>query len=115
MAGVNPIKLFQFNQKYCETIGISMCQSNQNFYKLNAKNVLFVICVVQLSIASATFLVFDANSMGEYGITSHILITIVKCMVDYFIALRRLEAIVKFTKNCEAFIEKSEKIESSLW
>lgn len=107
MDGRNLIKLFQFNQKYCETIGIRLLASNQSHYRLNSKNLILIFFVVQFAIASAAFVVYDAESMGEYGVTFFVFIATVISMVDYSITIWKREFISTFTENCEVFIEKS--------
>lgn len=104
MAGGNSMKLFQFNRKYCQTIGIKSPQSNT----FNAINWIFVVCVAQFALTSAAFMLFDANSMGEYGVTFVAVVCAVEAMAIYTIIIWKLEDISKFIEKCEAFIEDSE-------
>lgn len=108
MTGHNSIKLFRFNQKCSQTLGIYVSQSNSNRYTVNAKNVTFVISLTQFAIALAAFIVYDATSMGEYGVIFFELIGVIQAMVAYFNTLWELDSISQFTKTCEQFIEKSE-------
>lgn len=107
MAGRNSIKLFQFNQKYCEAIGIFLPRSNYTRYKLIVLNLIFIFSSAEFAMTSAAFLVYDATSMGEYGITFLILIGIMKAVVDYYAILWKLADFFKFIESCEAFIGKS--------
>lgn len=114
MAGASSIKLFEFNQKYCQTIGIRLPKPNRKSqFPSNAKNVFYVASWVQFSIALVAYLLLDAKHNVEYGIAFYTLISIIESMVAYFITLWKLEDISKFTKTCEAFIERS-KLEWSL-
>lgn len=69
MAGRNSIKLFKFNQKFCQKVGIYLSQSNQNGYSINSINLIFVICLTQFLIALLAFFLFDAKLMRDYGVT----------------------------------------------
>lgn len=96
------IKQFQFNQSFCQHVGIKSAQ-------FNAINAIAVIFVAQATMASIAFLVYDAKSMVEYGAIFFYIITIVEAMDVYFIMLRKLEETRKFIENCEGFIEKSKR------
>lgn len=111
MAGRSSTKLFQFNQKYCEAIGI---KSAPNRHTLNSKHLIFVVFSLQFAFTIATFLVTDAKSMGEYGTGFFTLITIAEATVAHFLTLWEVGEISKFTENCEKFIEKSEYDFSSI-
>lgn len=75
---------------------------------LNSKKWIFAICLAQLAAASIAFLVYDANSMGEYCVAFFTLTTLLEAGVAYFITLGKLENIWLFIDSCEKFIEKSE-------
>lgn len=107
MAG-RSIKLFQFNQEFCQTIGIELPQSNRNRYKRKAINLILIVCLVQYATATAGFLVYDAKSMGEYSVTFFAMICIIEALIDYLIIIWKLEDISKFIENCEKLIGKSE-------
>lgn len=104
MAGAS-IKLFQFNQKFCQTMGIKLSRSNKNRYVF--EHVIFVIFETLFAITLVAFLLYDAESMGEYGATFFTLITIMLAFVIYFVMVWKIQNIMKFTENCERFIEKS--------
>lgn len=107
MAGGNPIKLFQFNQRYCQTIGIKMPQSNPNSYKFNSIHLIFTICLAQLVMASATFMLNGAKSMGEYGLSFVTVICSVESMFVYLYTTWKWQDFLKFTEKCEALIKTS--------
>lgn len=105
MAG-GSFQLFQFTQKYCQAIGIHVPKSNDNRSRFNSKNLVFVLCLAQYGMASVTSLVYNAKSMGEYGIVFLILIDIIDSAAAYFIIVWKLEDMLKFIGNCEGFVEK---------
>lgn len=104
MAG-GSIKLFQFTQNYCQILGI---YSNKNRYKLIAMRLIVVFCAVVFAAALIAFLLYDAKSMCEYGVTVFILTSICVGMYAYFFtSIWERENIFKFIENCEKFIKKS--------
>lgn len=108
MASHNSIKLFEFNQKYCQIIGIRSVQSNQmRAQKLNAMNWIYISFATQYVTASAAFLLFDAKSLRDYGITFVAMITTISAMVDYFILMWKMGNFLNFIEMCERFIETS--------
>lgn len=101
------IKMFQFNQKFCQIIGIKLPKTNGNRYTFEPVHLIFVICLTLFAMTLLAFLVYDAKSMVEYGIIFLMLITIILTLVVYFITIWRMKDILKFTENCETFIERS--------
>lgn len=110
MAGGKSIKLFQFNRKYLQKIGIELQRSNQNRLgsNLKAMNVVFIVSLANLAMPSAAFLFNDAKAMGEYCITFYAIICAIVTKVMYSIFIWKLEDMLNFIENCEQFIEKSE-------
>lgn len=113
MAG-DSIKLFQFNQKYCQMVGIKAPKTIDNRNKLELKQLIFAIFAILFEIELLAFLVNDAESMGEYGITIYFLCTALLALFDHSMLIWTMEDILKFTEYCEAFIEKS-KSTFSCW
>lgn len=107
MAGRKSIKLFQFHQKVCQTIGIYTTGLNEKRYQLISIRLICVISLIQLAMATAAFLSYDAKSMGEFGIGFYALITTIHGMIAYMIVISKMDDVLKYVKNCEEFIEKS--------
>lgn len=107
MAG-RSINLFQFNQKFCEIIGVKLPEANPNGHIFNLINLGVVISLTVFIMPTAAYLLYDANSMAEYGIVFYILICGIEGMVVYFITIWEIDEILEFIENCEEFIEKSE-------
>lgn len=103
MAGGNSIKLFQFNQKYCQKAGI-----HQIRHGLNTKNWIFVTCMTQFFVALLLFLLSGDRSIGEYGSACFTLISVFESVTNYFILTWQMEEFLKFIAICEEFIAKSE-------
>lgn len=107
MAGANRIKLFKFIQKANREIGIHPSHSNQISRRINSKVWFIILCHADFFISSAANLVFEANSMIEYGIACYTCSTAVFSVATYLISFWQMENILKFIENCERFIEKS--------
>lgn len=101
------VKLFQFNPKYCETIGINLPESNESRYLYKVKRVIYVIFEASFWIPSLAFLLADAELMEDYGMTFFNLITITFTWAMYFMTSWKMDDISEFIEKCEAFIQKS--------
>lgn len=106
------IKLFEFNQKYCQAIGIELQRSNRNRYSSNLKNAIFVFFVAQFAAAALAFMFYDAKTIGQYGVPFFALLWSIEALVAYFITIWKLKEFAEFTKYCEEFIEKSKLAET---
>lgn len=100
------IKLFQFFQKFHETIGISISQANRKQWIITARKITFLICCLQLMFTTFTFLVFETKSMFEFGFGLFITLSTINTNVVYLISLWQLEKTSKYIENCEEFIRK---------
>ena len=107
MAG-GSIKLFQFTQKYCQTFGICPPQPNQNRYNLNLASWCILFFLNQAFMSIVAFLLFEADSMNEFGIKIFACLTILASDIYSLVAYWQVEIIPKFVENWEKFIEKSE-------
>lgn len=108
MAGRNSVKLFIFIQKTYEGIGIILPQSNHKLSPINYKNWLILFCLGQIFITSTESILFESNSIIDYGMLFYTCVTGAGCTVLYLIALWETKNILIFIENCEGFIEKSE-------
>lgn len=101
------IKLFQLNRKSCELIGIYVPQTEKDRHKRNSINLTFVICLTQFAITLVAFLLYDANSMSDYGAACYTLFTVLGSTIAYLIFVWKMNEILTFVANCELFIGKS--------
>lgn len=58
-------------------------------------------------IVTVAFLMFEANSMFDYGYTFFVLVTIITAIGVYLIFIWQSENELGFIENCEEFVEKS--------
>lgn len=105
------IKLFRFVQKVYQNIGIFPLKSNQSRrrrFSINLRKWLLIFCHAQLFITSAAYLLLEANSNIEYGMTFFICSTVALSMFVYSILVWQMRNILNFIENCEQFMGKSE-------
>lgn len=108
MVGRGKIHLFKFTQQTCQLIGIFPFKSKlKSKFHSNAKYCSFLFCLTMSFISSAVYLLFEANSIIEYGITSFSCVTIVLSFIAYLIFLLQTKHILSYIENCERFIGKS--------
>lgn len=112
MAG-GSIKLFAFYKKYNQVIGTdSSPPPNQNHQHQTldaAKPIIVAICLGQFFISTAAFVLFEAKTIYDYGITFFAILSMILTIFTYLIPFVQMRRILKFIENCEKFIEKSEK------
>lgn len=101
------VKLFQFIQKFHQTLGIYPPQLKQQPYQINSINKIFLVCLVQMIITTTAFLMFEAESMFSYGLAFFVLIAMINGVVIYLTFIWQFENTVKYIGNCEEFIVKS--------
>lgn len=112
MAG-DRIKLFESTQKNFQAIGIyPTSQFNHNHSRINSKIWAFLLCLTQFFISTVAYLMFEANSMFDYGMAFFTCTATVFAFISYLILFWQIENILKYIESCERFIEKS-KLNSS--
>lgn len=105
MAG--SIKLFQLFQKFHQTLGIYPTQVNQKHHLIISRRAIFLIGSTQYILSTAGYLVFEAQSMFEYGFGYFMSSTTLNGIIIHILLAWQLENTLKFIETCEGFIEKS--------
>lgn len=105
MAG--SIKLFQFVQKFHRFIGIYPREPNQK-HSTNWTQATCLISYAQYLCTTSAFLLFEANSLFDFGFVFFTLAAVVNCIAIYLIFIWQSQNTYEFIENCERFIEKSE-------
>lgn len=100
------IQLFQFVQKCDQTFGHAFHPSQNRRATISTKT-MYLISLSQFMFATATFLMFEATSMFDYGFVFFAIFTISNSSVVYPILVWQSQNTLKFIKTCERFIEKS--------
>lgn len=108
MTAGNSIKLFQFVQKYYRAIGIHPPESNKNDRQmLNSKNWLFILCAAPMLISTTAFLLYQAKTMFDIGLSIYYSTCLIFGVVSYLIIIRQMKMLCDLIENCETFFEKS--------
>ena len=107
MARHDKIKLFKFNQKLYQEIGAFPPAPDQNHSSVNSKKWFFLLALTYFLIPLFAYVVFEANSMFEYGFLFVICSSIILNILFYLMIIWQTENILSFIENCENFIEKS--------
>lgn len=109
MAGANvAIKLFGFIKKTYENIGIFRPQLSQNNKLINFKTGLILVGEAQFFTSAVAYLLFEANSIVEYGMVFFTCTSTCLSITKYLLLSWQMTNIFNYIGNCEQFIEKSE-------
>lgn len=106
MAG-HPVKLFQFIQKLYDAVGIHSSPPHQTRCSFNRRIVIFLICSEQSILSASAFLLFEAKSVLDIGISVFFLLCLFLGLISYLIPVWQMGNISEFIESCEAFIETS--------
>lgn len=101
------IRLFSFNRKYFDAIGIYLLQTNGTGPSFNSKNRVLLISFVLLALPSGAFFIFDAKSMLEYGISFFGASATLFMMSVYLMMIAQMENVRLFLESCERFMGNS--------
>lgn len=104
----NSFKLLRLYQKIHAAIGINPSNSNRTSF-----NVL-LISAAQVGLTTVAFLLFEANSMFDYGFGFCFFVTIINVIIIYLSFAWQSENTSNFIANCEKFTEKS-KYQTGNW
>lgn len=105
MAGL--VKSFQFFQKYQQIIGIHSSQAKRMQYAIISKRVIFLAASAMYMFPTVAYLVFDTESIFDYGMAFLTTSSTTNSVVVYLIFVWKLENILAFIDICDAFITKS--------
>lgn len=103
------VKLFITQRKLYKTLGIDIYQSQiwRSMRSINGRSLLFLISALQFYISTTAFLVFEAQTADEYGMTFYISITIVSVAINAITIAWQMDKIFILMRNYEEFIDKS--------
>lgn len=108
MTGEGSIKLFQFIQKYFRAIGVRGTETNQiNRSFFNLKNLIFISSAAPMLISTSTFLLYEAETTYDFGLSTYYLICLIFTGIYYIIYIWQIGNIFKFIENCETFVGQS--------
>lgn len=102
MAGV--IELFCTIKSFYKSMGL---YPNHKKCLISAKNIFLSISIIQLFITSSAYLLFQAKTSDEYGISFYISITLLSVMVNISNTAWKIDKILTLIGKYEKFIENS--------
>lgn len=108
MAGV--IRLFPTIKKIYKTMGLPIRTSQScwsEYFIVNAKILFFSISTVQLFLTSSAYVLFEAKTADEHGISFFIVITIFAVAACIVTTAWKIDKILTLIGKYEEFIEKS--------
>lgn len=99
--------LFQLVRKYFKRMGIYLQRPNQRNSSINCITFIYFTAFAQAIISSAAFILFEAETVVEYGFTFYVLT--IACVASAAISIVHWNVgnIIAFVESFEAFIEKS--------
>lgn len=99
-------KLFQFVQKFYQTMGIFSSQPSQLIW-LNVKKIFFLFFITASFISISSFFLFKASTISEYGSSFSGALSDLYALLDLLITIWQMPNILKLIRMFEIFIEKS--------
>lgn len=102
MVGCATIQLFKSAQSICQEAGIYPSEFNHR------RRYTILFCLANNFISTAGYLIFEANSMHEYGMVFFNCTTELFCCMLFTILFWQMKNILNHIEKCERFIEKSE-------
>lgn len=101
------IRFFQFNRKLYERVGICP-RPNTWFGSYNLRNSMMLLCLSMMLMASTAFLLFQANSMQEYGAAFYVSVSELANIVCIMVTIPKMASIFSLMEKCEEFVEKGQ-------
>lgn len=103
------LRFFQSNRKYYQRVGIYLTKQHQN-YLFNTTNIQILLALLQLSISSAIFLIFEAQTTYEISSSFYVVSATLSPAIYYIINIHQRENISKLMEGCEKLIERSKSV-----
>lgn len=101
------MKLFHFVRKFYQTIGIDLTESGETKSPFNAKNVLPLLCQVQMFASAFGAFLFEVTSISDCGMAFYASITGFAMANFFSMLISNSPFIHKLIVKFEEFIEKS--------
>lgn len=101
------IEFFQFIRTYYQTSAVYSSQANSNS-SLNKHVLLILLCLVQLSICSIAFLLFDAKTIGDLAYSYCATLSILLVIIFLLTNAVKTSNILMLIEKYDEFIRKSQ-------
>lgn len=102
-----PTILFQYVKSTYQIMGIYPSQSNRDC-SFNIKIFCITSSMMFVAIASIAYLLFDTQSVMEFGWCFNSVVALLVMLLNFFVQLSKMPKIRRLVQNFEAFIKKSE-------
>lgn len=106
------LKLFRFVQNAYRTIGIHPKHQPNRFF---SRKFFFSLTMVLITSSYLGYFLLDSTNIGEYGQNFYRSISILNTIIDFFVTVWQMPAILQLIEMCETFIEKSKHEFSSIF
>lgn len=107
-----PNQFFELIRELFQLLGIRPCQSNQK-YNYNLRNSFVLIILAQLFAASTAFLLFEANSIDEYGQSFYLTVTSLLLVFLWPCFIQNMGDLFKLMEQINTFAAKRKSKKSS--
>lgn len=74
---------------------------------MNSRKLFFLISYIQMLLLSFEFLLFEAESVSELGISFYSTVTELGCLINFLMIAWKIPKIFDLIEKFEKFIEKS--------
>ena len=106
MAVPDSTLLFNMVQKNFKTIGIYPSQS-RGICLCNSRYLFLVFSFIQMIFSSLAYLIFQADTADQYGISFYVTITILTQFFQFVIITQKMPKILNLIEDYKAFVLKS--------
>lgn len=100
------LKLFQYIQKLCHTMGFLTLQPNPS-RSFQLKILLHLLPPILCLVPSVMFLLTEANSMQDYELSIFVISSIFECVACISVMIWNVPHILEVIEKFEEIIEKS--------
>lgn len=100
------LKLFQSVKKFQQIQGICPPSPHQRT-PFNGRNLFILFCFAQMFLSATAFILFEAQSMYEFGLTLYASLTELQTFTCFICILCKITKYFELIENMENFIAKS--------
>lgn len=104
------MKLFRFIRNLLKTIGLTVPsdQTNQQRCSFNFKNIFILICIIELTISSILYFLFEVRTLDERSESFYTCLSEISCLVDFMANMWKVPKMIKAIERIEKFIKNRE-------
>lgn len=103
----DPIKLFQFIRNFYQKIGMNKNRGSPRRILFNLKNVLIILAMLQMFIATSSYFLFKAKRLDEMGLTFYVSNTLLAAISYFVLNIYHNENILVLMEKYDELINRS--------